>query len=92
MYLIVQATPEEKRIIYVDTANKKPEMWAKDDNLEAYREKTWKDVVISTTKTLGSTWAGAEIGGAIGMMVAGPIGGAVGTVVGGVIGFFTSLF
>lgn len=100
MYLIVQATPEKKRAIYVDTTNKDPEMWKKDDGLVEYREETKKSVVKSVIKAVGGAYTGyrtgTAVGAAIGGAIGGPAGAAIGGVVGGVIGavggFFSSLF
>ena len=99
LYYIVKATPEEKRLVYVDTINKEPEMWEKDDNLIEY-EKEIKSSFFETVRDCATK--GAEMGGAIGRIfgntgekigiVAGMVGGTVFGIVKSVISGIGSIF
>lgn len=92
LYYIVKATPEQKRLIYVNAANKEEEMWEADDGLKDYGEEI-KENLFATVKN--HVLKGVEIGENIGKIFgeAGKnIGKVVGGVVGGVIGGITGLF
>lgn len=87
LYYIVKATPEEKRLSYIDNLNQEEEMWKDDDGLKDYRAEVQQSF-FTTVKE--HAVKGAEIGGEIGSLFgkAGEVAGkVVGGVVGGVIGF-----
>jgi hypothetical protein len=95
MYLIVQATPSDKRVIYVDTANKDPEVWKSSDEQKRYTEETKKTVERSLMKSLGSAAAGAYTGYKIGSTIGsflGPVGRAAGGVIGAIGGAIAGFF
>jgi len=86
LWLIIKATPKEKRLAYVDNINKDKEMWKKNDELEDYT----KEIHKSFAETIKDCAAeGADIGEEIGSIfgsVGEKVGRAVGTFVGGVVG------
>ena len=92
LYYIIQHTPKEKRLAYVDNISKKPEVWRDNDDLKDYSteiKKSWGQTIRDCASK------GAEIGGDIGGIF-GSAGRAIGKVVGGavgtVVGFFKGLF
>ncbi|MCF0186870.1 MAG: 50S ribosome-binding GTPase [Bacteroidaceae bacterium] len=87
LYYMVQATPEEKRILFVDNQNKNEQMWQDDDRLENYRRKTVEKIRDSVAGAI----AGAKIGAKLGSMF-GPVGSVIGGVIGGAIGLLGGLF
>lgn len=96
LWMIIKATPKQKRLAYVDNINKNEEMWKKNDDLEDYT----KEIQQSFAETVSEcALAGAEIGGNIGAVFGGvgeTIGRTVGGIVGGVVGvgkaIWTSIF
>lgn len=92
LYYIVKATPEEKRLSYIDNLNQEEEMWKDDDGLKDYRAEVQQSF-FTTVKE--HAVKGAEIGGEIGKIFGkgGEVAGKVlGGVVGGVIGFGKKIF
>lgn len=86
LYYIVKATPEEKRLSYIDNINQEEEVWKDDDGLKDYRAEVQQSF-FTTVKE--HAVKGAEIGGEIGAVFgkAGEVAGkVVGSVVGGLIG------
>ncbi len=92
LYLIIKATPENKRAFYLDKANKNQEMWKDDDGVKRYREESSKSITKSICKGLTKGLAGATAGRKVGAVLAGPVGAVVGTIVGGIGGFFIGFF
>lgn len=92
LYYIMQKTPKEKRLVYVDTMSKDKEMWQDNDDLQDYR----KEIKKSLSETMEEcAVAGGDIGESIGSIFGAPgraVGRAVGTIVGGAIGFIKGLF
>ena len=86
LWMIIKATPKEKRLVYVDNINKDEEMWKKNDELEDYT----KEIHNSFVETIKDCAAeGADIGEEIGSIfgTAGEkVGKVVGTIAGGIIG------
>ncbi len=82
LYYIMQKTPKEKRLVYVDTVSQQEEMWKDNDDLKDYRKEIKKDFLetVSDCATEGA-YTGEEIGS-----IFGEAGAAVGRVVGGVVG------
>ena len=106
LYFIIQHTPKEKRLIYVDTTSKEKENWASNEkyipsdspsgrggDAKDYNEAIQKSMLETVVEYAGK---GSEIGSTIGTFVGGrtgeKIGRMVGSVVGGAVGFFKSLF
>lgn len=88
LYYIVQATPMEKRVVYVDNTNKNKMMWKDNDQLRDYGAETRKDIWKSIHTGIG---IGAKIGGKVGRIFGSTgemIGRMIGGVVGGVVGVF----
>lgn len=92
LYHIVKHTPSEKRVAYVDTISRDPEMWKCDDEVKEYTKEVqatlWESVTSAASK-------GASIGRDIGRVFGGvgeTIGAVVGGFVGGVCGAIGSLF
>ena len=94
LYYIIQHTPKEKRLVYIDNVpNNKPELWRDNDDLKDYSneiKKTWAATVIEHVTSGVET--GVEIGKSIGGMFGKTgemIGGALGGFVGAVGGFIS---
>lgn len=86
LYFIVNHTPKEKRLVYIDTTSRDSNMWTDNDDLKEYS----KEIRKSFGETLRDCISnGSDIGGNIGSIFGSAgetIGRAVGGVVGGVIG------
>lgn len=92
LYYIVKATPEEKRLSYIDNLNQEEEMWKDDDGLKDYRAEVQKSF-FTTVKEHAAK--GADIGGSIGSIFGKKgeaVGKAFGGFVGGGIGIVKSIF
>jgi len=92
LYFIVQNTPTEKRLSYVNNISDKKDMWEDDDELIDYKQEIQKSFVETVTECASK---GADIGGKIGSIfgsVGKTIGSAVGGVVGAIGGAISSLF
>lgn len=100
LYYIIQHTPKEKRLAYVNNTNKHEEMWRDNDDLKDYSleiQKSWAE-------TIGEYAAkGADIGGDIGAIFGstgekigrafGEVAGAVyGAIKGGIVNAVSSFF
>ena len=92
LYFIIEHTPKEKRLIYVDTLSKEKENWQDDDKREDYKGgiinkigKCIVDVVEYGTK-------GAATGAAVGGKIFGTTGAKLGAIFGGVAGSVYGLF
>jgi len=90
LYFIVNNTPEEKRLSYVDHLSDKKEMWEKSDDLEDYRKETRKSFQDVAKHVAGNALAGAAAGAAIGSVIP-VIGTAIGSVVGATFGLVSGL-
>ncbi len=90
LYYIVQATPAQKRAVYVDKINQNKEVWKSNDELLDYGKKTRQSMLNSLVESISDGAAtGANILGDIGSVfgeVGENVGRFVGTVSGGVIG------
>ena len=88
LYYIIEHTPKEKRLIYVDNVSKDPEMWKDNDDLKDYtteiRQSFMETVVDCACK-------GAEYGEKLGAFF-GETGRAIGRVAGGIVGAFVGAF
>lgn len=82
LYYVVQHTPDQKRVAYVDQISRKPDMWKYDDERKKYNEESKKSMLASVLDYAGR---GAATGAAIGSIF-GPIGVKVGAMLGGAIG------
>ncbi|MDY4746814.1 GTPase [Veillonella caviae] len=92
LYFIIQHTPKEKRLVYVNNISTKQEMWKDNDDLKDYSTEIKKTFVESVKDTVIK---GAEIGSEIGSILGSAgkvIGGVVGGVIGGAVGIVKSLF
>ena len=92
LYYIVQHTPKEKRLVYVDNTAKDEYLWRDNDELKDYTreiKRSWGETIEEyATK-------GADIGGEIGSIFGNTgrkIGEAVGGIIGGAIGVFKEIF
>ena len=83
LYLIIQHTPNKKRVIIAQNTSRKAEVWRDNDELKNYGEEIRKSFVESIVDSVSQ---GADIGGEIGSIF-GKAGEVVGRVAGGVIGF-----
>lgn len=84
LYLL-ESTPDEKRIIYVDQLNKDAKVWQANDELKNYNVEIRKTMEFSFISALEGAVTGAKIGAKIGskIPIIGPIvGGAIGAVIG----------
>ena len=89
LFLIVEHTPKNKRVILADsTLSTKTSTWLDDDRLSNYNQRTrdslWEGIVDSIHN-------GADLGANIGLAF-GRAGGAIGTLIGGAIGALRGLF
>ena len=88
LYYILQHTPKEKRLAYVDNINKGEEMWKDNDDLKDYK----KGILESFKETVSDCVAkGTEIGGKIGSLF-GDTGEKIGEKIGAVAGFVIGIF
>lgn len=87
LYYILQCTPKEKRLAYVDNINQNQEMWKDDDELRDYKEEIQKSFA-ETIRDCATE--GANIGGEIGS-VFGRTGERIGRVVGRAVGFMVGI-
>lgn len=82
LYFIIQHTPKEKRLVYIDNISKDSEMWKDNDDLKDYSNEI-KQSFAETVAECATN--GAEIGGEIGSIF-GRTGESIGKVVGGTVG------
>ena len=86
LYFIIQHTPKEKRLAYINNISENDEMWQDNDDLKDYS----REIKQSFADTVAECVAdGADIGGEIGAIfgkTGETIGRVAGTVVGGVVG------
>lgn len=84
LYYILEYTPKEKRVAYINNISNDKKMWEDNDELQDYNEKikfSFSEAIVQGVSK------GVEIGGAIGG-VFGKTGEKIGKVLGGVIGGF----
>lgn len=92
LYFIVQHTPSEKRLSYVNNLSNDESMWKDDDKLKDYTKEVQKSFAETVTEYAGKGASlGAAIGGVFGKTGA-AIGSAVGGAIGGIVGGVKSLF
>lgn len=87
LYYIIQYTPTEKRLSYVENLNNNAEMWQDNDELQDYKEGILEGLGSTVISHIGN---GVELGRSIGAVLGAPgkvIGGVIGGIVGGVFGF-----
>lgn len=92
LWLIIESTPKEKRLAYVDNINSNEEMWKKNDELENYSEKiqnSFFDTIEDCAEEGG--YIGEDIGSIFGT-TGEKVGKVVGTIFGGIIGFGKAIF
>ncbi|POO87535.1 GTPase [Clostridium sp. 3-3] len=86
LYFIIQHTPKEKRLVYVNNISKDDEVWKDNDDLKDY-SKEIKQTFAETVEDCATS--GADIGGDIGAIfgkTGETIGRAAGAVIGGAVG------
>lgn len=87
---MLKILPENKRFLFTDSLNKKPEVWEKNDVLEDYNIEIQKEIKSSLMKALDGAAKGAVAGKTVGNLI--PIvGPTVGASVGAVLGFLGGL-
>ncbi|MBR0150882.1 MAG: 50S ribosome-binding GTPase [Synergistaceae bacterium] len=79
--LILNHTPDKKRLVLMDNVSRDKEAWKSNDRDYS------KDIRDSVSKGIRAT-AGAVTGAKIGATIAGPIGAVVGGIIGGIVGWF----
>lgn len=87
LYYIIQYTPTEKRLSYVENLNNNAEMWQDNDELQDYKEGILEGLGSTVISHIGN---GVKLGRSIGAVLGTPgkaIGGVIGGIVGGVLGF-----
>ena len=92
LYFIIQHTPKEKRLVYLDNISSDDDMWKDNDDLKDYSTEI-KMSFIDTVSDCATN--GADIGGDIGSIFGGTgekIGRAAGTVVGAAVGVVKAIF
>lgn len=85
LFYIIQNTPQEKRLVYIDNINKQTKMWKDNDDLQDYRKSVIEEFAETFTSCISR---GTDIGGSIGSVFGG-VGRAIGSAVGGVVGAVT---
>lgn len=86
LYYIIDFTPKEKRLAYVDHINQDTEMWKSDDGLKDYSRSIMADFRETFTDCVST---GSTIGGEIGSIFGGAgevMGRVLGSVCGGLVG------
>ena len=92
LYFIIQHTPKEKRLVYVNNLSRDTSVWRYNDNKKDYVHLIKKRFAETVSEYATQ---GAQIGKSIGSVfgkTGETIGGAIGGVVGGVVGAFKSWF
>ena len=82
-FYMLESTPDEKRLIYLNQLNQDNKVWQSNDDLKNYNAEIKKNVEISFKNVLGRTINGVQIGAKLGKMI--PV---VGPIIGGIIGGF----
>ena len=90
LLLMIKKLPETKRFLFVDSLNKSPEVWKKNDEINRYNVEIQKEIKGSITKALDSAAKGAMAGATIGQLIP-VIGPVVGAAVGAALGFLGGL-
>ena len=91
LYFIIQHTPKEKRLVYVNNISKDDEVWEDNDDLKDYSTEIKKSFIDTVTEC---AMDGADVGGDIGAVfgkTGETIGRVAGTVVGATFGLFKKL-
>lgn len=83
LYHILEHTPKEKRIAYIDNISNNESMWKDNDELKNYNEEIKRSLMESIVEGVTK---GAEIGGKMGKAILGETGEKLGKVGGGIIG------
>jgi len=91
LFLIVNNTPPEKRLSYMDNISADKEMWKYDDGLKDYKKEVQRSFQEVASHVAKNTVAGAAAGAALGSVVP-VIGTAIGAAVGGALGFVAGIF
>lgn len=92
LYYIVNATPSEKRVVYVNNIRQDAEMWGTDDGIIAYGEEIRSGLFESVRDGI---MGGADIGEELGSIFGGvgrTAGKIIGGIIGGVVGFIGGIF
>lgn len=92
LYYIVNATPSEKRVVYVNNIRQDAEMWDIDDGIIAYGEEIRSGLFESVRDGI---MGGADIGEELGSIFGGvgrTAGKIIGGIIGGVVGFIGGIF
>lgn len=92
LYYILEYTPKEKRVAYINNISNDKKMWEDNDELQDYNEKIKLSLSEAIVQGISK---GAEIGGEIlgvfgktAEKVGKVVGGVVGGIVGGIVGLF----
>lgn len=90
LYYIIQHTPQEKRLVYVNNVSTNAVVWRDNDDLRDYSmeiKKSFAETVVENVVEYSEKGAeiGGDIGGAIGSIF-GKTGGTIGRAAGGVVG------
>ena len=88
---MLKAVSEEKRFLFTDSLNKKPQVWKKNDEIESYNKEIQKEVKGSILKALDGAAKGASAGATVGSLVP-VIGTMIGATAGAILGFLGGLF
>ena len=92
LYYIVNATPSEKRVVYVNNIRQDVEMWDIDDGIIAYGKEIRSGLFESVRDGI---MGGADIGEELGSIFGGvgrTAGKIIGGIIGGVVGFIGGIF
>ena len=86
LYYILQYTPGEKRIIYVQNLNKEEVMWKDSDDLKNYRKDILESVFGATVEVLTEGMSNVMEGVSDGMQEGSDTGADIGGTIGGIFG------
>lgn len=88
LYYIIQHTPKQKRLVYVNNISRDANMWKDSDELMDYREEVQKSFLETLVDGIGQ---GANTGKLIGNAIGGPVIGVIGGFIGGAAGGVVSI-
>lgn len=87
---MIKNMPETKRFLFMDSLNKNPDIWNKNDELENYNREIQTEIKGSLSKAVDGAAKGAVAGATVGSLI--PIvGPVVGATVGAALGFLGGL-
>lgn len=87
---LLRGMPEHKRFLVVDTLNKNPDVWRRNDEIENYQHVIESEVKGSLSQALSGAKNGAMAGATVGVLIP-VVGPVVGAAIGATLGFLGGL-